>query len=106
MPGDTYQTKPQIAAKMIRDLQQFGFKFQLVLADSLYGESRTTFIQVLNEFHLNYAVAIRKKREARCPRLLKFRNNHGVWLPQSQSVRQNRGRAMKRIFSDGSKQKR
>lgn len=89
---DTYQTKPQIAAKMIRYLQQFGFKFQLVLADSLYGESRTTFIPVMMEFQLNYAVAIR--------------SNHGVWLPQSQSVRQNRWRTFDRIFSDGSKQTR
>lgn len=87
---DIYQTKPQIAAKMIRYLQQFGFKFRLVLADSLYGESRTTFIRVLKEFQLNYAVAIR--------------SNHGVWLPQSQSVRQNRWRTFDRIFSDGSKQ--
>ena len=46
----------------------------------------------MNEFHLNYAVAIR--------------NNHGVWLPQSQSVRQKRWRAFERIFSDGTKQKR
>ena len=31
---DTYQTKPQIAASMIRELQAMGFKFKLVLADS------------------------------------------------------------------------
>jgi hypothetical protein len=39
---------------------------------------------------LNYAVAIR--------------SNHGVWLPQNQTVRQNRWRTFDRIFSDGSKQ--
>jgi len=33
---DTYQSKPQIAAHMIRELQMMGFKFKLVLADSLY----------------------------------------------------------------------
>jgi SRSO17 transposase len=35
--GDVYQTKPQIAAMMIRQLQAIGFDFELVLADSLYG---------------------------------------------------------------------
>lgn len=33
--GDVYQTKPQIAAMMIRQLQAIGFDFELVLADSL-----------------------------------------------------------------------
>jgi SRSO17 transposase len=37
---DEYQSKPQIAATMIRQLQAMGFKFELVLADSLYGESK------------------------------------------------------------------
>ncbi len=32
---DKYKTKPQIAAEMIRELLHMGFKFQLVLADSL-----------------------------------------------------------------------
>jgi len=36
-----------------------GFKFNLVLADSLYGESGTNFISVLDELNLNYIVAIR-----------------------------------------------
>jgi SRSO17 transposase len=35
--GDEYYSKPQIAATMIRQLQAMGFKFELVLADSLYG---------------------------------------------------------------------
>ena len=34
---DEYQSKPQIAAKMIRQLQAMGFKFELVLADSLWA---------------------------------------------------------------------
>lgn len=37
--GESYQSKPQIAAAIIRELKQRGFKFSLVLADSLYGES-------------------------------------------------------------------
>lgn len=36
-----------------------GFKFNLVLADSLYGESGTNFISVLDELGLSYLVAIR-----------------------------------------------
>jgi SRSO17 transposase len=36
--GDEYHTKPEIAAAMIRELTAMGFHFELVLADSLYGE--------------------------------------------------------------------
>jgi SRSO17 transposase len=42
---------------LIRKLQSMGFKFNLVLADSLYGESGTNFISVLDELDLNYLVA-------------------------------------------------
>ncbi len=38
---DVYQTKPEIAASMIRKLRVMGFNFKLVLADSLYGESES-----------------------------------------------------------------
>ena len=40
---DRYLSKPEIAAAMIRELQAIGFKFKLVLADSLYGESSSNF---------------------------------------------------------------
>jgi SRSO17 transposase len=89
---DTYQTKPEIAAKMIRQLREMGFKFKLVLADSLYGESDSNFISVLCQLQLNFVVAIR--------------SNHGVWLPQHQKVRHNRWRPYHRIFSDGKQEKR
>ncbi|MBD1905108.1 IS701 family transposase [Trichocoleus sp. FACHB-6] len=92
LEGDTYLSKPKIAVEMIRYLQKLGFRFKLVLADSLYGESHSTFIKALNELQLNYAVAIR--------------SNHGVWLPQDQTVRQNRWRTFDRVFSDGSQQTR
>ena len=46
--GEEYYSKPQIAATMIRDLQALGLKFELVLADSLYGESKVNFIDVLS----------------------------------------------------------
>jgi SRSO17 transposase len=50
--GEEYYSKPQIAAAMIRDLQALGFKFERVLADSLYGESKVNFIDVLDELKL------------------------------------------------------
>lgn len=90
LQGDRYLSKPKIAVEMIRYLQNQGFKFKLVLADSLYGESHSTFIKVLHELQLNYAVAIR--------------SNHGVWLPQGQTVRENKWRKFDRLFSDGRKQ--
>lgn len=37
---DEYYSKPQIAASSSRQLQAMRFKFDLVLADSLYGESK------------------------------------------------------------------
>jgi SRSO17 transposase len=63
-----------------------GFNFQLVLADSLYGESDANFISVLNKLQLNFVVAIP--------------SNHGVWLPQGQSVRSNKWRKFDRVFSN------
>lgn len=75
LEGEVYQSKPEIAAKMIRFLRTMGFKFKLVLADSLYGESNCNFISVLCELQLNFVVAIR--------------SNHSVWLPQGQKVRYN-----------------
>jgi len=57
-PGEQYHTKPEIAAMLMRKLESMGFKFNLV-ADSLYGESGTNFISVLDELNLNYIVAIR-----------------------------------------------
>ena len=89
---DLYKSKPEIAALMIRELQAMGFKFKLVLADSLYGESESNFISVLCQLQLNFVVAIR--------------SNHGVWLPQEQKVRHNRWRPYNRIFSDGKQEKR
>ena len=91
-PGDVYRSKPQIAAQMIRELQAMGFKFKLVLADCLYGQSESNFISVLPELKLEFVVAIR--------------SDYGVWLPQGQRVRHNRWRAFERIFANGEKEKR
>lgn len=55
--GDLYKTKPQLAAEIIQELKEKGFRFDLVLADSLYGES-DTFVTVLQKFNLDYVLAI------------------------------------------------
>lgn len=86
-PGDVYQSKPQIAAQMIRALQAIGFEFQLVLADSLYGESENNFVRVLQELKLEFAVAIRR--------------DHGMILPPGQRIRYNRWRTFERVFAVG-----
>jgi SRSO17 transposase len=89
-PGDVYRSKPEIAASMVRGIKQMGFEIELVLADSLYGESETTFLGCLEELKLNFIVAIR--------------SNHGVRLPQGQRVRENRWRKFNRVFSGFNKE--
>ncbi len=85
-PEDTYLTKPQIAAKLMNSLKSMGFNFNLVLADSLYGESGTNFISVLDEMNLNYVVAIR--------------SNHDVELLKGQHTQYLEWERFKRVFSD------
>ena len=63
-PEDKYFTRPEIAATIIRKLRSMGFRFNLVLADSLYGESGKNFLSVLNEFNLNFIVAVRSNHRA------------------------------------------
>jgi len=75
---------------MIKDLRARGFEFSLVLADSLYGESESNFLDCLEELKLDYVVAIR--------------SNHGVWMPSQQRIRYNKWRKVDRIFADGQKQ--
>lgn len=82
---DKYKTKIELATEIITELIDEGFNIELVLADSLYGES-SQFIQKLTEYQLAYVVAIR--------------TNHGVWLPASQSVRANRWCKFERTFSN------
>lgn len=83
---DTYKTKLQLAHEIIQELQAFGFKFELVLVDSLYGECHP-FIRVLEQLELKFIVAIR--------------SNHGVWMPREQRIRYTRWKAFERIFSNG-----
>ncbi len=88
--GDIYRSQPEIAVQMIRELRARGFEFSLVLADSLYGESESNFLDCLEELKLEYVVAIR--------------SNHGVWMPSHQKIRYNKWRKFDRIFADKKKQ--
>ncbi len=81
---DKYKTKIQLASEIITELINQGFNIELVLADSLYGES-SQFVQKLTLYQLEYVVAIR--------------NNHGVWLPANQSVRANKWCPFERRFT-------
>ena len=83
--SDKYKTKIELATEIIAELMDEGFNIELVLADSLYGES-SQFIQKLTLYKLAYVVAIR--------------TNHGVWLPASQSVRALKWCKFERIFSN------
>ena len=59
---DQYTTKPQIAIALIQSLQQQGFHFEVVLAESLYGESGE-FITALQRLDLQCVVAIRENHD-------------------------------------------
>ena len=82
---DQFKTKIQLASEIITELISFGFEIELVLADSLYGES-SSFIQTLNQHHLSWIVAIR--------------SNHGVWMHSNQRVRANKWSKFERTFSN------
>ncbi len=84
--GDKYKTKIEIASNIIEELVEFGFEIELVLTDSLYGES-SSFLATLENYNLPYVVAIR--------------SNHGVWMPAEHKVRTNKWFKFNRIFSDG-----
>lgn len=91
-PEDKYLTKPQIAAMLIKKLQLMGFNFNLVLADSLYGESGTNFLPILDRLGLNYLVAIR--------------SNHSVELLPRQKTQYIKWHKFQRVFSDLSSEQR
>src|SRR5260370_12712375 len=90
-PGDVYKTKPQLASEIVEELLALGFRFSVVLADSLYGESGP-FIAALHRLGLQYVVAIRP--------------TPGVWMLPGQPIRQTRWRPFERVFTDGSSEQR
>lgn len=83
--NDKYQTKIELASQIIDELVKFGFEIELVLADSLYGES-SVFRQKLDEHKIPWILAIR--------------SNHGAWLSSEERVRANKWCKFERIFSD------
>jgi SRSO17 transposase len=89
--GDVYKTKPQLAIEIVEELLRLGFRFSVVLADSLYGESGP-FVSAPHRHHLRYVVAIR--------------SNHGVWMRPGQRIRRTRWRPFDRVFTDGSRERR
>jgi len=83
--SDKYKTKIELAAEIITELMDFGWKIELVLSDSLYGES-SQFIRTLDKYKLPDVVAIR--------------SNHVVWMPSNQKVRANKWCKFERVFSN------
>jgi SRSO17 transposase len=90
-PGDRFQTKPELALALIQQLLEFGFRFEVVLADTVYGDN-ATFINALYHLGLRFVVAIR--------------STHGVWMDTRERIRTTRWRAFELVFSDGSSQER
>jgi SRSO17 transposase len=90
-PDDQYKTKIELASEIITELIELGFKIELVLADSLYGES-SSFIRTLDQYQLHW--------------ILSIRNNHGVWMPSSQKVRANKWCKFQRDFSNNTSETR
>jgi SRSO17 transposase len=89
--GEVAKSKPRIAIELVEELLRLGFRFSVVLADSLYGESGE-FIAALHRHHLQYVVAIR--------------SNHGVWMRPGQRLRRTRWRPFERVFTDGTSEQR
>jgi SRSO17 transposase len=55
--SDKYKTKIELASEIITELMESGFNIELVLADSLYGES-SQFMRKVAEYKLGYVVSI------------------------------------------------
>ncbi|BAY41624.1 transposase (plasmid) [Nostoc sp. NIES-2111] len=86
--GDIYKTKPELAGEIIQELRKIGFKFEVVLADCLYGESKT-FRKVLDECELKYVLAVR--------------SNHQAWT-EAQKDKNTDWYTFDRIFANGKEQ--
>jgi SRSO17 transposase len=84
-PKDKYQTKIELASRIIDELVKFGFEIELVLADSLYGES-SFFRQTLEQHQLPWILAIR--------------SHHGVWMSSGEMIRANKWCKFERVFSN------
>jgi SRSO17 transposase len=90
-PGDRFQTKPELALALIQQLVALGFRFEVVLADTVYGEN-ATFMNALHHLGLRFVVAIR--------------STHGVWMEARARIRTTPWRPCARVFANGSSQER
>src|SRR5262249_42852568 len=89
--GDVYQTKPQLAIARSEEVLALGFRFRVVLADSLSRDSGP-FLSALHRLKLPYVVAIRSA--------------YGGWLLPGHCSRQTGWRPFDRVFTDGSTEQR
>ena len=89
--GAVYPSKPQLAVARIQELAAQGFRFSVVLADSLYGES-ADFSSALQRLGVQEVVAIR--------------SHHTVWTFPGQRVRQTRWRPFARVVTAGTSERR
>ncbi|MBD2773720.1 IS701 family transposase [Iningainema tapete] len=89
--GEAYKTKPQLAVEIIETLIEWGFNFDLVLADSLYGES-PTFVSALTKYEKHYLLAIRSNNKELVSPLQTAPN--GEWSE------------FERVFNNGKQEKR
>ena len=84
--GDKYKTKPELAVEIIKEVLALNFKIELVLADSIYGES-PTFVEALNQLKLSY--------------ILSVKSNHVDWLKSNEGVTYGEWQKISRIFTNG-----
>ena len=61
-PEEKYKTKIELAKDIVKELINWGFNIDLVLSDSLDGES-SSFISLIEECPWNYVVAIRSNHK-------------------------------------------
>jgi SRSO17 transposase len=95
--GDEYKTKPQIAVEILQELKAYGFTIELVLADSLYGESGDVTGE-LSQQQLPYIVAIRSNHPVLIPKGWKVRYNRWHGYQQALSHRQSEPRWIREII--------
>lgn len=91
-PTDKYRTKPELAAEMMQEILHAGFRVELVLADTIYGESND-FVAAMNNLELNFILATR-------------RNHVPWWLPSSFEPTYKEWQQFDRVFSNGTKEQR
>lgn len=91
-PGDVYQTRVAKECKASPlELVALGFKIELVLADSLYGESHP-FVGFLDRLQLPWIIVIR--------------SNYRVWMPEEAEITCTNWHYFERVFSDGTTEQR